>query len=151
MFIVKQLQKVLCLHWIYTISVCTCYLTTVICYSTDSIVSFQMRESLFDGDAYQKWCRHNKNGGERCLSSTAYILGNLKRIYQNTSNVIKETIFFFFTKKHFSLSNAKDLRIFWLAVACWLNESKRYITATFQDVLMSNKIEAHLFAVQTVH
>lgn len=28
---------------------------------------------------------------------------------------------------------------------------KRYIMVTFQDVLISNKIEAHLFGVQTVH
>lgn len=28
---------------------------------------------------------------------------------------------------------------------------KRYIMVTFQDMLISNKIEAHLFGVQTVH
>lgn len=79
-------------------------------------------------------------------------LPDLQRNYLNTTNMIKKKHkLIFFHKTHISLSNAKDLRTVQLAVACWLHESKRYSMVTFQDMLISNKIEAHLSAVQTVH
>ncbi len=44
--------------------------------------------------------------------------------------------------------NSKDLRTCCCLLALLV---KRYIMVTFQDVLISNKIEAHLCGVQTVH
>lgn len=52
------------------------------------------------------------------------------------------------------LANTKELKELENCTTCCCLLAllvKRYIMVTFQDVLISNKIEAHFFGVQTVH